>query len=318
VSIVLEQLDAIRVFAAVAEHRSFRGAAKTLGLPRSTVSRRLAELEDALDTRLIHRTTRHVSLTDAGATFLARVTPALDAIADAGRAAADASSEPRGLLRVTATPSMADRLGPAMFELLEKHPQVRVEIDLTDRHVDLVGEGYDLAIRAGALRDSTLIARPLGKGQSGYFASPAYLARRGTPTTKRELEEHDWIVFSGRQHVEDFAVKRRLTVNSLRLVYDAAIAGFGIAWLPETMWNDAIAKKRLIPVMQDHWPQSTTVQLVYPSTRHLAPQVRAAVDLLQAIVPWPGQSAPTGDIVPKRTKAKTRSHGKHPVHGRKR
>lgn len=315
---ILSQLDALRVFAAVAEHGGFRGAAAALALPRSTVSRRLVELEAALRTRLFHRTTRQVRLTDAGERLLARVQPALAAIADAGRAVIDGHTEPRGLLRITATPSMADRIAPAMLALVARYPEVRVEIELSNRQVDLVGEGFDLALRAGALTDSTLIARALGAGQSGYYASPAYLERRGTPRTRKDLATHDWIVFSGRSRIEDFMVHRRVTVNSLPVVVDAAIAGFGIAWIPEPAVRDTVANGLLVPVLPAHWPPATPLQLVYPSARHLAPQVRAAIDLLLEIVPRVDHGDHAAPVVASPARRKTAAHGNHPAHRRKR
>lgn len=310
---MIADLDAIRVFAAIAEAKSFRGAALALKLPRSTVSRRLGELEAALDTRLFQRTTRRVTLTDAGRSFLERVAPALAAIADAERTITDARAEPRGLIRMTATTTMGDRVGAVAMELLAEYPDVRIEIDLTDRQVDLVGEGYDIAIRSGALADSTLIARTLGVGRAGYFASPVYLARRGAPATVKELASHDGVIFSGRQR-DEVKLKRRLVVNSLRVVAKAAIAGFGIAWLPELLAAEHVANGTLVPVLPETWPPSAPFSLVYPSARHLAPQVRAAIELLAtrlAIVPTVGQSAPKGRIVPKRPKRDGAAHGNH-------
>ena len=287
----LAELEAVRVFAAVAELKSFRGAAAALGLPRSTVSRRLATLETALEARLLQRTTRQVSLTDAGEAFLTQVAPALSAIADAGRTVLDARAEPRGLLRVTATMSMAESIGAILLELVERHPEVRLELDFTDRQVDLVAEGYDIAIRPGVLADSSLIARPLGHGSGGYFASPAYLERRGKPKQPRDLLDHDCIVFSGStrrerwsfqrgKRTEEITVKKRIVANALSVVRLAALAGHGVAWMPGTVANADVARGKLAPVLQKHWPAPMPVQLLYPTSRHLAPQVRAAIDLL--------------------------------------
>ena len=284
-------LDAVRVFVAVAELRSFRGAAQALRIPRSTVSRRLATLETALETRLLQRTTRQVSLTDAGEAFLAQVRPALAALADAGRAVLDAGSEPRGLLRVTATVSMAEHVGGLLLELVARHPQLRLELDFTDRQVDLVAEGYDIAIRSGALADSSLIARPLGPRVSGYYASPAYLKRRGHPKVPRDLALHDCIVFSGtsrgerwrfqhRRRAEEVTVRRRIVANSVAVVRAAALAGHGIAWMPGPYVSAEVARGKLVPVLAAYWLPAQPLQLVYPSARHLAPQVRAAIELL--------------------------------------
>jgi DNA-binding transcriptional LysR family regulator len=287
----LEELEAVHVFAVVAELKSFRGAAVALGIPRSTVSRRLAALEAALETRLLQRTTRHVSLTDAGEAFLSQVGPALATIADAARTVLDARAEPRGLLRVTATELMAETVGGILLELIERHPQIRLELDFSDRQVELVAEGYDIAIRPGSLADSTLIARPLGHGVGGYFASPAYLERRGRPKLPRELAQHDCIVFSGstraerwlfqhKMRSEEITVKKRIVANALSVVRLAALAGHGIAWMPGGYASADVARGKLVPVFAELWPPPIPVQLLYPTARHLAPQVRAAVELL--------------------------------------
>jgi DNA-binding transcriptional LysR family regulator len=288
----LAELEAVRVFAVVAELRSFRGAAAALRVPRSTVSRRIAALEAALEARLLQRTTRHVSLTEAGETFLASVGPALSTIADAGRSVLDARAEPRGLVRVTATDSAAESVGSILLELIERYPDIRLELDFSDRQVDLVAEGYDIAVRPGALADSSLIARPLGHGRGGYFASPAYLKRRGRPKVPRDLLKHDCIVFSGsrrgerwrfhhRKRIEDITVGKRIVANAIVVVRLAAIAGHGVAWIPGMIAAGDVERGKLVPVLAAYWPPPIPVQLVYPSARHLAPQVRAAIDLLQ-------------------------------------
>src|SRR5215468_5704302 len=140
----LPELEAVRVFAAVAEMRSFRGAAKALRLPRSTVSRRLSTLEGSLGVRLLQRTTRQVSLTPAGGIFLAEVTPALTKIGEAGQQLRDGQGEPSGLVRLTATEGAAEWVGEVIVELLDRHPRVRVEADFSNRNIDLVAEGFDL------------------------------------------------------------------------------------------------------------------------------------------------------------------------------
>ena len=295
----LLELEAVRVFAAVAELKSFRGAAAALRLPRSTVSRRLAALETALETRMLQRTTRHVSLTEAGEAFLAQVAPALAMIADAGHTVLDATSDPRGVVRVTGSPAMAERVSSVMLELRERYPEIRLELDFTDRQVDLVAEGYDIAIRPGVLGDSSLIARPLGKSLAGYYASPGYLKRRGRPKVPRDLLSHDCIVFTGRSRgakwrfhrgrkIEDITVPRRIVVNHLSVVRIAATQGHGIAWLPELLAVEELDAGALVPVLEDYWEPAQPVHLIYPSSRHMAPQVRVAIDLLAERLTLPG------------------------------
>jgi DNA-binding transcriptional LysR family regulator len=289
----LPELEAVRVFAAVAELASVRGAAAALGLPRSTVSRRLATLEASLGLRLLQRTTRQIALTEAGATFLAQVTPALQAIGDAGRQLLDAHAEPRGLVKVSAPPMTMDWVAEALSELAEKYPRVRVQADFTDRNVDLIAEGYDIAIRTGALADSSLMARPLGRGRGGYFASPQYLAAHPRPKRPADLEHHECIVFLGSSRGAGFAfqvgrklvtvrVRGRVVSNQLGFVRRAAVLGRGIAWLPLPVVRAELAAGSLAPVLERYWPPSHPLQLVYPSARELAPQIRVALDHLAA------------------------------------
>src|SRR4051812_40969266 len=286
-------LDAVRVFAAVAELASFRGAASALRLPRSTVSRRIADLEDALDTRLVHRTTRHVALTEVGEAFLRQVRPGLTMITDAGRAVTETRAEPRGLLRVTASTSMAEVVGGHLFELVEKYPRIRLELEFTDRTVDLVGEAFDLAIRPGPLADSSLVVRSLGSAQAGYFASPKYVKQRGAPKRPRDLVEHACIVFTGTSRgdrwlfahgkkTEEVRVPRTHVMNSLALVRLAIQNGHGVGWLPGPAAVDLEQRGKLVRILEASWPPPTPLHIVYPSSRHLAPQVRAAIDHLHA------------------------------------
>ncbi len=281
------------MFVAVAQSASFRGAAMALRVPRSTVSRRIASLESSLKTRLLQRTTRRVTLTEAGRQFLKQVTPALSAIGEAGRSVMATQAEPRGLVRITATHAMDELVGGILLGLVRRHPDLRLELEFTDRRVDLIGEGFDLAIRSGSLPDSSLVARPIGLGHTGYFASPEYLKQHRRPKTPRDLADHDCIVFTGstrgarwrfrgKRRDEHVEVSSRLVCNSLLLARRAAVEGFGISWLPEYVARAAVARGALAPVLESFWPAPTPIQLVYASSQHLAPQVRAAVELLAA------------------------------------
>lgn len=288
----LPDLEAVRIFVAVAEHASFRRAAAILRVPRSTVSRRVTELESALKTRLLQRTTRHVTLTEAGDAFLKQVAPALGVIDDAGRSVVAAQAKPRGLVRLTATHTADDLVGGILLQLVARYAELRLQLEFTDRQVDMIAEGFDVAIRTGALADSSLVSRPLGSGRSGYYASPGYLKKHPAPRVPRDLASHECIVFTGnsrgprwsfqgkRRRPEHVMVTSRIVTNSLRLAHRAARDGFGITWLPEHLVRPDVKAQRLVPVLEDHWPPSIPLQLVYPSARHLAPQVRAAVELL--------------------------------------
>lgn len=284
-------LETIRVFAAVAELKSFRGAGAALGLPRSTVSRKLVDLEEALGTRLLQRTTRSVSLTSAGELFLAEITPALHQLGDASRRIVDAKQEPHGLIRLTATSSMAERVGAIMLDLLDRYPGLRVDLDFTDRHVDLVGEGFDLALRAGKLADSSLVARQLPAGRHGYYVAPRYFDDHPRLTHPSQLVEHPCIVFSGLARAGRWvfeidgkevlvSVRGKVVANSLAVARMAAMRGHGVAWLPQPFAQAEIDTGRLIPVLKKFWLPPIPIQLVYPSARMLAPQVRVAIEAL--------------------------------------
>ena len=286
----LPELEAVRVFAAVAQLRSFRGAAIALRLPRTTVSRRLSLLEKSLGTRLLQRTTRQVSLTHAGEIFLNEVTPALEKIGDAGQRMLSATAQPSGVVRLTSTRGSTEWVGGAMLELIEHHPRVRVEIDFTDRAIDLVAEGFDLAVRAGKLADSSLIARSIGRSQSGYYASPGYLKTRRL-THPDQLVDHQLVVFSGSsrglrwpfqigKRLQEVPVQGRVVVNSLAVAQLAAERGHGVTWLPAPFGRDGLKRGALVAVLRRFWPPPIPVQLVYPSARHLAPQVRVAIELI--------------------------------------
>ena len=187
----------VELFVRIAELRSFRAAGDALGVPRSTVSRRIAELENALGARLFHRTTRHVELTSAGKTYLRACRPALDTIREAGRSIATRSEDAIEGLRVTAPATLAETsLGEVIAECLAQHPQMRLELVLTDRHVDLVEEKFDLAFRSGTLKDTSVVAHELGSGQLRCFASREYLRDRGTPLTPGDLRQHECILFT--------------------------------------------------------------------------------------------------------------------------
>ena len=293
----LSELAAVRVFVAVAEFRSFRGAALALGVPRSTVSRKLAQLEEQLGERLLQRTTRVVSLTEAGAAYLDRVAPALSTITEAGRSLHDAHATPRGVLKVTAPPDLVVLLlAEVMTGFLFEYPEVRIEVESTLRFVDLVAEGYDVAFRFGPLPDSTLVARRLYTTIARCYASPAYLEAHGWPKTPADLAAHDCIVFSvwgavwpfaaGEREVE-VRVRGRLASNSLVVACNVALAGLGIVRLPEVLAKPYLRDGRLVEVLSDFVTQTIPLHLLYPSGRHLSPRVRAFVDYVAARLTTP-------------------------------
>lgn len=284
-------LAAVAVFVRVAETSSFRGAADALGVPRSTVSRRVAALERQLGTRLLRRTTRKVSLTDAGAAFLRSCQPALGALDEAARAVSSTSVEARGRLRVTAAVTFGERFfGPVIDEYLCANPHAELDVLLTDRHVDLVQEGFDLAFRTGKVGDDSLVARELGRAQARCFASPTYLASRKKPQRPADLDGHDCIVYPPLAPAGSWAfrvkgrtvhtrVRGRLVVNSLPLSLDAALRGVGIARIPMPFAKDAVRSGALVEVLAPYAPAPTPVLVAYPSGVLTPPRVRAFVEL---------------------------------------
>ncbi|EGY01686.1 transcriptional regulator, LysR family protein [Nitrospirillum viridazoti Y2] len=193
----MDRLDDMALFARVAETRSFTVAAAKLGLSRSAASRRLTELEARLGARLLNRTTRRISLTEAGETYLVRVQQILADVDEADRSVASLQTAPRGVLKVAAPMSFGmQHLGPAIADFLSAFPDIEVEMDLNDRFVDLVDEGYDVAVRIGQLKDSSLVAKRICPARVVHAASPAYLTRRGVPRAPEDLAQHDCLIYT--------------------------------------------------------------------------------------------------------------------------
>jgi DNA-binding transcriptional LysR family regulator len=287
-------LNAITIFLAIVEAQTFRGAAKALGIPPSTVSSKLARLEGELGARLFERTTRVVRLTDAGRRYRDLATPAIEALAEAKKALSDLRAEPEGLLRVTAPMELGQFvLGRALRSYLVRYPRVRVHVDLTSRQVNLIEEGFDVAIRAGELRDSSLMSRALGPPHAfAICASETYLARHGTPKHPRDLTRHrclmmhdrqvpaEWEFKDGRQKVV-VRLDGGISINSFTVLRELAIAGLGIARLPSFLAAPALAEKSLRAVLRAY-AREQSFHALYPSSRHLSPRVRTFLEVLEA------------------------------------
>lgn len=288
-------LSQIFVFARVAECGSFSAAARLLGMPKSTVSRKVSELEERLGARLVQRTTRKLSLTDAGRTYHRHAARIMAELEDADAAVSQMQSEPRGLLRVTA-PLSFSMLGPMITDYMAQHPRVQVHLVCTDRVVDLVEEGFDLAIRAGRLADSSLIARPLGKLRWVVVAAPDYCARHGVPRTPAELERHVCIAFGSGptpnvwtlhagEKTASVRVTPCLTVNEVDIMRDAARGGIGVAMLPDYACAAELRSGALRRVLPNWSSTEVPVNAVYPTARHLSPKVASFIALLGARLP---------------------------------
>ena len=285
-------LNAMVVFAAVADTGSFTAAARQLAMPKSTVSRKVGELEKRVGARLIQRTTRRLSLTDVGRVYsehCARISREAD---EADLAVQQMQATPRGLLRVTAPPSF-QTLGQIAAEFLTRYPDVRIEVVCTDRHVDLVAEGFDLAVRVGPLTDSSLIARKLAVVKEVLVAAPGYLRRRGSPRGPMELQEHEtiglgsgpgpgvWSLDKAGESV-DVPVRRRLAVNDIGWVHEAARRGIGITLLPEFACKDDLQAGHLRQVLREWSSGERPLYALYPTPRHLSRKVVAFIDMLSA------------------------------------
>lgn len=291
----MDRLEDLRLFTLVAEGRSFTRAADKLGLSKSAASRRIGELETRLGARLFNRTTRHISLTQVGEGFYARVTQALDALEEAERSVASQHAAPRGVLKLAAPMSFGIvHLSGAIADFMALYPEVTVDMELSDRFVDLVEEGYDLAIRIGRLKDSSLVARRLCPARAVICASPDYLTRRGTPQTPADLSAHDCLIYTNIQTPEQWTFRKmpgaeetqtiriagRLRANNGDALREAALHGQGLVLLPTFIVGDALAAGRLVPVLDAWLPPPNAVHAVYPANRHLSPKVRAFVDFV--------------------------------------
>ena len=284
-------LNEILVFTRVVQSGSFTAAARTLEMPKSSVSRKVAELEDRVGARLIQRTTRKLALTDAGRIYYEHGARIVAQLEEADQAVSQMQAAPRGLLRITAPLSFSS-LGPVVAEFLKQHADVRIDLVCTDRRVDLVEEGFDLAVRAGPLEDSTLVVRNLGAIKWVLVAAPSYCKKHGTPRTPADLAGHAcisfgavsspsvWTLYSNGKKVEA-RISPRFTVNDFDMMSDSARAGIGIAWMPRSFCADDLRAGRLKQVLPDWCSAEAPVQVVYPTARHLSPKVAAFIELLR-------------------------------------
>jgi DNA-binding transcriptional LysR family regulator len=285
-------LNALTVFHAVAEAGGFRSAADRLGVTRSAVSQTMRKLEESLGVALVRRTTRSVSLTEEGARLHAALAPALAEIGAAVEAAGDRRERPRGLLRLAVSSIAEDFLsGPLLAGFAEAHPEVRLDILVTDEEFDIVAAGFDAGVRLGDVIEADMIAVPVSGDQREMAAcAPSYLARCGAPTHPRDLVRHRcvgwrppgaapyrWEFTEDGRDVE-IAVQPEIMTNDLRLMIRLACAGAGVTLAPADCLRPWVERGDLVPVLMAFCPPYPGFRLYYPSRRNLAPKLRALID----------------------------------------
>ncbi|OZI72764.1 MULTISPECIES: LysR family transcriptional regulator [Bordetella] len=289
----MDHLTALRVFRRVVELTSFAHAARQLGLSPAAVSKNVGELEAHLQVRLLNRTTRRMSLTEAGALYYDQIVRILDDLDEAGRSLGPMQSRPSGVLRVSAPMSLTlIGLSEAIPRFLRAYPDLSLDLHLDDRRVDIVREGFDLAIRGSdRLEDSNLVARRLTLLTHVLCGAPSYFEEHGVPASPEELQAHNCIRFSLSGHADEWvferagqsvrvAIRGRYRVNSSLAVRDALRAGFGVSLIPLTYVRQDLAEGRLRTVLDDWSMVGTYIYAVYPSRRHVAAKVRAFVEFI--------------------------------------
>lgn len=290
----LEHLRRMAVFAAVVDSGGFAAAARRLGMTRSAVSKQVGVLEGALGARLLQRTTRSIRLTEVGALFHPRCQALVEGAESAWTEARAQVAEPRGRLVATAPLGLGEAfVAPLLPAFLGRYPAVEVSLTLSDEVVDLVAEGIDVAIRAGRLEDSALIARRLTSVPLVVCAAPAYLAAAGTPSIPEDLAAHDWITYTPLGIPNRLAFRRgdalhkvrpggRATTNNGAVIRALLLAGRGVSLLPRFYVREDLDAGRLVPVLEAFDLPTAGVFAVHPHVRHVPLKVRAFIDHLAA------------------------------------
>lgn len=281
--------EGVTEFVAVAETESFTQAAKRLGISTAQVSRQISALEARLATKLFQRTTRKVSATEAGQIYFQHCRLVLDGLDDAERAITNLHSVPRGKLRITAPVIYGEKtIAPLVNDFVLRYPELEVQLNLTNRTLDLLAEGYDLAVRMGSLESSTLMARRLASRTQYVCASPQYLASRGSPHSLLELDNHNCLQgsqnhwrFQENNKARSLKIKGNLSCGSGWALLDAALKGVGIVQLPDYYVQPYLESGRLVVLLAQHQQPEEGIWAVYPHNRHLSPKVRLLLDHLR-------------------------------------
>ena len=285
-------LNDVAAFVRVVENSGFAKAARELGVPTSTVSRAVARLEETVGIRLLHRTTRNLSVTSEGQAFHQRVAPLVASLRDATRTLGTSGKEPEGLLRITAPNDMGSAfLSEEVVRFTDRYPLVHVDLVLTNRKLNLVSEGIDVAVRAGRLESSSLVARKIGTLQVELYAAPSYAERHRLPGTLAELSKHHIVAFGakdgkitwqleGPRGQETAELNTRITGDDYGFVRATTVAGGGIGLIPRMIASSDVATGRLVRVLPEYGLKGAALHVIYPSARQVPTKVAAFRDFL--------------------------------------
>ena len=299
----MDRLQGMKVFVRVAQDAGFAAAARELRMSPAAVTKHVSALEGQIGTRLFDRTTRRVALTEAGRVYLERCLECLQVLEDAEASVSELAKAPKGLLRVTAPVDFGEHLMPVLAEVMSAHPDIAVDLRLSNRVVDLVEEGIDLAVRVAPALDGRYVARPLARSRLVFYASPQYLDRHGRPRRPEELPAHRCLVFAEPRPMEEFVFTRGrrkvrirlkpvLSTNSGEAFRAALHQGVGVGPMPSFLARRELDAGRIEPVLGDWSLPEYHVFAVYPHRRFVSPKVRVLVDALRARIgdgsqdPW--------------------------------
>lgn len=301
----MDQLSGLTAFVRAAETRSYVGAARVLGLSPSAVGKSIARLEARLGVRLFHRSTRSINLTEEGMQFFERCRRILDDLDDAQGALTKSIGAPRGRLRISMPAAGHRLLMPVLPAFRQAYPDIELDIDFSDRMVDLVDEGFDMVIRSGDLTDSRLHARHLCPFRFRLCASPAYFARHGLPTHPQDLSAHlclrfkypssgklqAWRLSEAGAELVELHVPTAMTLGSIEATLSAAIGGMGIAYLPDFVVQDAVHHESLLTALEEYNVVEGNFWMLWPSNRHVLPKLRVWIDHLSRTLGQRGEKA---------------------------
>ena len=309
----MDSLSGLAAFVQAAETSSFVAAGRQLGVSASAIGKSIARLEAKLGVRLFHRSTRQIRLTDEGTLFFERCRGILDDIEDAQNELLKSTEAPRGRLKIS-LPAVGYRLlSKQLSAFMQAYPEVELDLDFSDRMVDVIEEGFDAVIRSGSLADSRLLARTLWPYSFMICAAPDYLRRQGRPQRPQDLLRHaclrykflsssklqDWILRS-EQGAPELRLPATLTCNNIEALLAATVNGLGLAYLPSFVVQEALADGRLCTVLDDYAVSHGSFSVLWPSSRHMLPRLRVFVDFLHASVPAASTAAPRKRARPDR------------------